>query len=96
VTGYSPEGEDCMAVDYSTPAEVYTIPGRGRAMFYRKFPSLAEAVQFVVEGLPKEMRHGLVETESERFEGLSLRALYDAEEYPLPRPASAGLSPATS
>jgi hypothetical protein len=57
---------------------------------------LAEAVQFVVEDLPKGMRHGLVETEAERFEGPGLRALYDAEEYPLPRAKSPRLSPTTS
>lgn len=81
--------------DYSAPTEVYATPGRGarRSMFYRKFPSLAEAVQFVVEELPKGMLHALAETESERFEGASLRALYDAEEYPLPRATPGRQSP---
>ena len=41
------------APDYSVPTEVYATPGRGakRTMFYRKFSSLAEAVQFIVDGL---------------------------------------------
>ena len=75
------------APDYSAPTEVYATPGRGakRTMFYRKFSSLAETVQFVVEELPKGMMHALAETEDERFEGARLRALYDADDYPLPR-----------
>jgi hypothetical protein len=73
--------------DYSVPAEVYATPGRGakRAMLYRKFASLAEAIQFIVEDLPEGMTHALAETDEERFEGASLKALYDAEDYPLPR-----------
>ena len=73
--------------DYSAPAEVYATPTRGakRSMLYRKFTSLAEAVQFVVEDLPSGMMHALAETDDERFEGESLRALYDADSYPLPR-----------
>jgi len=54
-------------------------------MLYRKFPSLAEAVRFVIEDLPEGMMHALAETDDDRFEGTSLRALYDAEQYPLPR-----------
>jgi hypothetical protein len=75
------------ATDYLVPAEVYATPGRGvrRAMFYRKFPSLAAAVQFVAEDLPPGMVHAAVETEDERFEGADLKALYEAEDYPLPR-----------
>jgi len=75
------------ASDYSVPAEVYATPGRGskRTMLYRKFTSLAEAVQFIVEDLPPGMMHALAETDDGRFEGDDIRALYDAEEYPLPR-----------
>lgn len=72
--------------DYSAPAEVYATPGRGaRRMFYRKFPSLAEAVRFAIEDLPRSMKHPLAETDTARFEGAELRALYDAEDFPLPR-----------
>ena len=79
-----------LVPDYSAPAELYATPGRGarRAMFYRKFPTLAEAVRFAVEDLPSGMMHAIAETEHDRFEDVSLRALYDAEQYPLPRVAA--------
>ncbi len=84
--------------DYSVPAEVYATPTRGakRTMFYRKFPSLAAAVQFIVEDLPTGMAHALAETDDERFEGKSLRALYDAEDYPLQRASKPHLQPAAT
>jgi hypothetical protein len=56
-------------------------------MFYRKFPTLAEAVRFAIEDLPSGMMHAIAETEYDRFEDVSLRALYDADQYPLPRVA---------
>jgi hypothetical protein len=82
--------ENSMLIsDYSAPAEVYATPARGgkRTMFYRKFTSLAEAVRFIVEDLPKGMLHPLAETDRARFEGGALRALYDADDFPLPRAA---------
>ena len=41
-------------IDYSASAEVYANSRGGpkKSLFYRKFPSVAEALQFVVEGLP--------------------------------------------
>jgi hypothetical protein len=54
-------------------------------MFYRKFPSLAEAVRFVIEDLPAGMMHPIAETDQDRFEDAGLRALYEAAQYPLPR-----------
>ena len=75
------------SIDYSASAEVYANSRGGpkRSLFYRKFPSVAEAVQFVVEGLPAGMINVLVETEDDRLEARTIRELYDADDYPLPR-----------
>lgn len=74
-------------IDYSATAEVYANSRGGpkKSLFYRKFPSVAEALQFVVEGLPPGMINVLVETEDDRLEAQTIRQLYDADDYPLPR-----------
>ena len=75
------------SIDYSATAEVYANSRGGpkRSLFYRKFPSVAEALQFVVEGLPPGMINVLVETEDDRLEAQTIRELYEADDYPLPR-----------
>lgn len=75
------------SIDYSASAEVYANSRGGpkRSLFYRKFSSVAEALQFVVEGLPAGMINVLVETEDDRLEAQTIRELYDADDYPLPR-----------
>lgn len=75
------------AVDYSAPAQVFGRP-RGRAkggLFYRRFASVADALQFVIEDAPDGLTSILIETDDARFEGAELRAMYDAAEFPLPR-----------
>jgi hypothetical protein len=76
-----------MSTDYAAPAEVYANRQRGarKPLFYRKFASLAEALQFIVEGLPAGMINVLLETEEERFDAAMIQTLYEAAEYPLPR-----------
>ena len=73
--------------DYSTPAEVYAAAGRGTrgAMLYRRFGSLAEAIKFVIEDMPKGRPNVLAETEAARFNGAQLQSLYEADDYPLRR-----------
>ena len=74
-------------IDYSATAEVYANSRGGpkKSLFYRKFPSVAEALQFVVEGLPPGMINVLVETQDDRLEARTIQQLYDADDYPLPR-----------
>jgi hypothetical protein len=81
-----------LPIDYAAPAEVYASRHRGakKNLFYRRFASVAEALQFAVESLPPEMTNVLLETDEERYEGATVRALYDAAEYPLARLAPAG------
>lgn len=53
---------------------------------YRRFDTAAEAVRFVTEELPTAARAGsYLEVDEERYEGVSIKALYDARDYPLER-----------
>jgi hypothetical protein len=78
-----------MAFDYSAPAELFTVAGRGfkrRAMTYLRFPTCALAIQHAIEVLTPEMLSGAVmEVDEERFEAADIRQLYASLEYPLVR-----------
>lgn len=74
--------------DYTHAAELY--PGRSttgrRSGRYMRFPSAAEAVQFAVEQMPRELLRGAtLEVDEERFLGEAILDLYKAAGYPLPR-----------
>jgi len=86
-----------MQVDYNAAAEIYAITQSGakRHMFHRRFSTTAEAVQFAVEGLPPKTTNVLLEVDEERFEGPTIRELYDAGDYPLVRLAGRPAAPAT-
>ena len=73
-------------VDYSAAAGVFAFRHNGprRHMTHRRFPTTAEALQFAVEGLPPSAQ-AVLETDEERFEGLTVRQMYEAETYPLER-----------
>lgn len=72
--------------NYDAPAELF--PSRRyaktqRARFQR-FNSAAEAIRYVVEEMPAAWLIGtILEVDERRFEGSSIRALYDAPDYPL-------------
>jgi hypothetical protein len=74
-------------IDYAAPAELYARRQAGpkKQLFYRRFPSVAEALQFAVEDLPAKTTNILLETADERFEGASLKEMYEADGYPLAR-----------
>ena len=74
--------------DYDATAELY--PSRRYAKTsrqqYRRFRTAAAAVQFLIEEMPGSSLSGsFLEVDERRFEGAEIRALYDAEAYPLPR-----------
>jgi hypothetical protein len=74
--------------DYGQSAELYSGGSKfkPRATHYRRFSSAAQAIQFAVEEMPRElMRSAALEVRDERFEGEAILALYAAKAYPLPR-----------
>jgi hypothetical protein len=74
-------------IDYDEPAEMFANQrGVGLPLFFKRFDSVARAVQFAAEALPRGLINVVVETEYQRFESTSVKAIYDAPGYPLPRP----------
>lgn len=74
--------------DYDATAELY--PSRRYAKTsrqqYRRFPTAAAAIQFLLEEMPASSLSGsFLEADERRYEGPQIRALYYADAYPLPR-----------
>jgi hypothetical protein len=74
--------------DYDASAELY--PSRRYAKSprqqYRRFATAAAAIQFMIEDVPSSAMAGsFLEVGDRRYEGEAIRALYDAEAYPLER-----------
>jgi hypothetical protein len=82
-----PQASDSASeIDYSAPAEIYANRrGIRMPLFFKRFDSVAKALQFAVEALPAGLINVVVETEQQRFDTSSIRAVYDAPGYPLPR-----------
>ena len=74
-------------IDYSTPAELFPSRRYAKSLArYRRFPSAAEAVRHVIEDQPESWLTGsMLDVDGKRYEGRAIRALYDAEAYPLTR-----------
>jgi len=75
-------------LDWSAPAELYSSVAtfRTRNARYFRFTTAAEAIRFAIEEMPGAALRGLVmESGDNRFEGNHIRALYDAQDYPLQR-----------
>lgn len=75
-------------LDWSAPAELYssvaTIQTRNARYF--RFPTVAEAVRFAIEELPgAALRGTAIESDDTRYEGMHIRKLYEAADYPLER-----------
>ncbi|MHA6297829.1 hypothetical protein [Devosia sp. CAU 1758] len=76
-------------LDWSAPAELYSSVAtlKTRNARYFRFDTAAEAVRFAIEDMPGAALRGIVmESGDDRFEGDTIRALYDAKDYPLQRP----------
>jgi hypothetical protein len=75
--------------DYSQSAEFYPgrrNPSRAEIKRYMRFASAAEAIQFAIEEMPREMlAAAILEVSDERYEGQSIFDLYKAGAYPLTR-----------
>jgi hypothetical protein len=74
-----------MTIDYNAPADLFPSRRYAKSLArYRRFATAAEAVRYAIEEMPAA---GLVGTfldiGGRRFEGLGIRALYDAAEFPL-------------
>lgn len=75
-------------IEWTARAELYSSVAtfKTRNNRYIRFDSAAEAVEFAIEQMPAAALKGLaIECGDERFEGLAIRALYDAPDYPLQR-----------
>ena len=73
---------------YTASAELY--PSRRYAKSsreqYRRFKTAAEAIQYMMEDRPSVWLIGsFLEVDGRRFDGNAIRALYEADGYPLPR-----------
>lgn len=76
-------------LDWSAPAELYSSVAtlRTRNARYFRFSSAAEAIRFAIEDMPGAALRGMaIESGDNRFEGEDIRALYDAQDFPLRRP----------
>jgi hypothetical protein len=76
------------ALDWTEPAELYAVLGafHARNAQYFRFSSAAEAIRFAIEDMPAAALRGMaVESGDNRYEGQQIRALYDAQDYPLER-----------
>ncbi|KKB11153.1 hypothetical protein VE25_14125 [Devosia geojensis] len=75
--------------NYNHAAELYPgrlVGGARGSNRYMRFPSAAEALQFAIEEMPREMLRGAtLEVDEERFQGDAILDLYMASGYPLPR-----------
>lgn len=76
-------------IDYSTPAELFPSRRYAKSLArYRRFPSAAEAVRYVMEEQPESWLVGsTLDIDGRRYEGKAIRALYEADDYPLARAA---------
>ena len=75
-------------VDYYAAAGLYpckTVRQTSR-LRYKRFDSVAEALRFAIEDMPRAMLRGCVlEVDEDRFDGMQIQKLYEADNYPLPR-----------
>jgi hypothetical protein len=77
-----------FSLDYAATAELYPSRGANRRghIRYRRFDSVAEALRYAIEEMPADfLRGALLEVDERRFEGGQIKALYEAEAYPLAR-----------
>ena len=78
-----------MTFDYALPAELFVgnrKGGRRQRLGYRRFPSTAEAIRFVVEDFPAVRTLGAwMQVGDERYNSEDIYRLYESDKYPLQR-----------
>jgi len=74
---------------YNTPAELYSSrnhrSGRFSGLKYRRFETLAEAVKFAVEEIPKQLHFTTINAGDASFREADIRKLYGSDDFPLTR-----------
>ena len=80
-----------MSINYAAPAELFPSRRYAKSLArYRRFPNAAEAVRYAVEEMPAAWLIGtFLDIDGTRYEGRAIRALYEAEGYPLERAKTA-------
>ena len=77
------------AFEYSDEAELFSIGSwrsKGRAVRYRRFAIVADAIRFAIEELGRKHLAGVyLEVNEQRFDSAGIRRLYDNDDYPLAR-----------
>ena len=78
---------------YLPPAELFAVQlnRRKRSLFYRRFETVAEAVKFAIEEMPKNSANVSLEADFGRLDRAEIAALYEAAEFPLERGSAGGL-----
>lgn len=78
-------------IDYNRPAELFPSRRYAKSLArYRRFPNAAEAVRYIIEEQPESWLIGsMLDVDGARYEGKAIRALYDADNYPLERKVAA-------
>ena len=75
--------------DYGLPAELFMGKRKSRPrqqLGYRRFPTAAEAIRFVVEDFPAMHSFGgWMQVGDSRFNSEDIHRLYEGEDYPLQR-----------
>lgn len=79
-------------LDFLVPAELFVkskSAGRARnSIRYRRFDNLYSAVHFAMDEYGADLNSISIQTDTDEYLGLSIRSLYENEEYPLKgRPA---------
>jgi hypothetical protein len=76
-----------MTIDYTASAELFPSRRYAKSLArYRRFANAADAVKYVVEKMPEAWLNGTyLDVDGTRFEGRQIRALYEADGYPLKR-----------
>jgi hypothetical protein len=86
------DAPDMTAIILAEPAELYSRSrGKGAraSLRYRRFDSVAAAVQFAMEGVPQESVRS-IDTSLGTLSEADIRRLYESDRYPFPRvPAAA-------
>ena len=73
--------------DYNAAAELFPSRNRmRRPVGYRRFARAADAIQFAIEELPRELLLGTcLEVDEQRYNSDAIHRLYESADYPIAR-----------